>query len=107
MGIRTVKINGKDANPSRWPDGSYSVQGTASVLGITPQTVFHWLHKGRLTGRQLSKGQPWQISLSDTQIALLKTQVRRTTHQEWRHHEVLGSERLTGALLDRLTHHVH
>jgi DNA replication protein DnaC len=25
--------------------------------------------------------------------------------QEWT--EVLGSERLTGALLDRLTHHVH
>ena len=24
-----------------------------------------------------------------------------------RHHETLGSERLTGALLDRLTHHVH
>jgi IstB-like ATP binding protein len=24
-----------------------------------------------------------------------------------RHHESVGSERLTGALLDRLTHHVH
>ena len=24
-----------------------------------------------------------------------------------RHHESFGSERLTGALLDRLTHHVH
>jgi DNA replication protein DnaC len=26
---------------------------------------------------------------------------------ERRHHESVGSERLTGALLDRLTHHVH
>ena len=27
--------------------------------------------------------------------------------QKRRHHESVGSERLTGALLDRLTHHVH
>jgi IstB-like ATP binding protein len=27
--------------------------------------------------------------------------------RERRHHESVGSERLTGALLDRLTHHVH
>jgi DNA replication protein DnaC len=30
---------------------------------------------------------------------------RNLPFQEWT--EVLGSERLTGALLDRLTHHVH
>ena len=78
-GIRTVKINGTDANPPRWPDGSYSVQGAAAALGITPQTVFHWLHKGRLAGQQMCKGQPWQIPLNDTQIAALKAQVRRTT----------------------------
>jgi DNA invertase Pin-like site-specific DNA recombinase len=59
--IRTVKINGKSANPARWPDGSYSVQGAAEALGITMQTVFKWLRKGRLTGRQLVKRQPWQI----------------------------------------------
>ena len=27
--------------------------------------------------------------------------------RERRHYESVGSERLTGALLDRLTHHVH
>jgi hypothetical protein len=78
-GIRTVKINGKDANPPRWPDGSYSVQGAAAALGITPQTVFGWLQKGRLAGRQTCKGQPWQISLNNMQIATLKAQLRRTT----------------------------
>jgi len=78
-GIRTVKINGTDANPPCWPDGSYSVQGAAAALGITPQTVFDWLQKGRLTGQQICKGQPWQIPLNDTQIAALKAQVRRTT----------------------------
>jgi hypothetical protein len=39
-GIATVKINnGKEANPRRWPDGTYSVQGAAEALSITPQTV--------------------------------------------------------------------
>jgi len=46
--IRTVKINGDDASPLRWPDGSYSIQGIAAALGITAQTVFKWLQKGRL-----------------------------------------------------------
>ena len=77
-GIRTVKINGVDANPPRWPDGSYSVQGAAEALGVTAQTVFKWIGKGRLTGRQLNKGQPWQIILPDEQIALLAAQIRRT-----------------------------
>ena len=69
-----------DANPARWPDGSYSVQGAAAALGMTAQTVFKWLRRGRLTGRQLTKGQPWQITLPDEQIAPLAAQVRRTRH---------------------------
>ncbi len=77
-GIPTVKINGVDANPPRWPDGSYSVQGAAAALGTTAQTVFKWLRRGRLTGQQLAKGQPWQITLPDEQIAPLAAQVRRT-----------------------------
>lgn len=77
-GIPTVKINGDDANPPRWPDGSYSVQGAAAVLGITAQTVFDWLRGGRLQGRQLVRGQPWQITLTAEQISTLQQQVRRT-----------------------------
>ncbi len=79
-GIPTVKINGKEANPQRWPDGTYSVQGAAKVLTITAQTVFKWLQKGRLTGQQLAKGMPWKIILFDEQIPVLKAQVRHTTH---------------------------
>jgi len=78
-GIPTVKINGVDANPPRWPDGSYSVQGAAAALSVTSQTVFKWLRKGRLAGRQLTKGQPWQITLLDEQITPLAAQVRRTS----------------------------
>ena len=82
-GIRTVKINGDAANPPRWPDGSHSIQGAAAALGITAQTVFDWLRNGRLTGRQLAKGQPWQIFLSDDQISALRAQVRRTGQSKW------------------------
>ena len=77
-GIATVKINGVSANPLRWPDGSYSVQGAAAALEITPQTVFDHLARGWLSGRQLAKGQPWQIELSDAQIIALRARVPHT-----------------------------
>ncbi|GAC1575013.1 MAG: hypothetical protein NVS3B5_05710 [Sphingomicrobium sp.] len=75
--IPTVRINGVGNNPSRWPDGSYSVQGVADVLGTTTQTVFKWVRTGRIHGRQLTKGLPWQIDLSDEQIRILQRQMRR------------------------------
>jgi DNA invertase Pin-like site-specific DNA recombinase len=77
-GIATVKINGVSPNPPRWADGSYSVQGAAAALGITPQTVFDYLARGLLRGRQLAKGQPWQIDVADEQIERLRARVRHT-----------------------------
>ena len=73
--IPTVKINGTLANPRRWADGNYSVQGAAEILGITPQTIFDWLREGWLQGRQLAKGMPWQIFLSPEQATALKARV--------------------------------
>jgi DNA invertase Pin-like site-specific DNA recombinase len=81
-GIPTVKINGKEANPRRWPDGTYSVQGAAEVLTITPQTIFKWLRKGWLNGQQLVKGMPWKIKLPEDQIPLLKDKVRRISRSK-------------------------
>jgi DNA invertase Pin-like site-specific DNA recombinase len=78
-GIPTVKINGVDYNPPRWPDGTYSVQGAADAIGVTAQTVFKWLKRGLLEGRQLAKGQPWQISIPEHRIATLQRRVRRTS----------------------------
>lgn len=77
-GISTVKINGVDPNPSQWPDGSYSVQGAAAILGVTPQTIFDYLGAGLLTGRQRAKGQPWQIDLSTQQLDGLRKRLQRT-----------------------------
>ena len=76
-GIPTVKINGVGANPLRWPDGSFSVQGAAATLGITPQTAFHYLARGLLAGHQLTKGQPWQINLTDEQVDRLRARLQR------------------------------
>jgi len=75
-------INGTEQNPLQWPDGTYSVQGAAAALSISTQTVFKWLQKGRLSGRQLTRGMPWQITLSSLQIAELRTQVRRTNQSK-------------------------
>ena len=75
--IATVKINGSDENPDRWPDGSYSVRGAAEALGINEQTVFDWLRKGRLTGQQLAKGMPWRVRLPQKRLAELSRQIRR------------------------------
>lgn len=77
FGIQTAKINGVEDNPARWPDGSYSVQGVATALGITTQTVFKWLRQGRLSGAQLRVGQPWKIKLAPGKIKALRSQVRR------------------------------
>ncbi|MET4222729.1 hypothetical protein ABIB00_007969, partial [Bradyrhizobium sp. LB14.3] len=38
--------------------------------------------RGLLAGRQLAKGQPWQIELSDEQISQLRNRVRRTKHSK-------------------------
>lgn len=76
-GIPTVKINGASANPDRWPDGTWSVQGAAVALGATPQTIFKYLARGLIEGKQLTKGQPWQVTLSDNQIETLRARVQR------------------------------
>ena len=80
--IPTVKINGTQPNPARWPDGSYSVQGMAAVLGVTAQTIFKFLRTGRLKGRQLKKGMPWQIDVAEELIADLTSQIRRKSRSK-------------------------
>jgi hypothetical protein len=57
----------------------HSVQGACDILRITPQTIFDWLKKGWLSGKQLAKGMPWQIFLTEQQATELKARVRHTT----------------------------
>ncbi len=76
--IPKAKINGVAANPPRWPDGTYSVQGAAAAIGVTSQTIFDYLAQGLIQGQQSMKGQPWQISLSSDHIYQLQHRLKRT-----------------------------
>jgi hypothetical protein len=42
------------------------------------RALFDYLARGLLSGRQLIKGQPWQIDLSDDQISRLRARLRHT-----------------------------
>lgn len=76
-GVPAARINGASPNPPQWPDGSYSVQGATEALHVTAQTIFKWLRKGRLSGHQSAKGQPWQIHLTGDRIAALAPEAGR------------------------------
>lgn len=75
--IPTVKENGKEPNPLRWKDGTYSIEGVAKAVGVIMGTVYKWVREGRLAATQLTKGMPWKIKLTDEEIASLHERVRR------------------------------
>jgi DNA invertase Pin-like site-specific DNA recombinase len=67
-------------HPLRWPDGTYSVQGAAQVLGVFPGTVYKWLKTGRLEGYQLRPGVPWKITLIPDKVASLQQYLQQAKH---------------------------
>jgi hypothetical protein len=68
-GLATINSRPEHRHPSRWEDGSYSVEGAAAVLRVYPGTIRKWLRSGQLAGQQAAKGLAWHIPLSDAQIA--------------------------------------
>jgi len=76
--LPAIKLSLTGPNPPRWPDGSYSVQGAAAAIGVTTQVIFDYLANGFLTGRQITKGQPWQIDLTTEQLCHLQQRLLRT-----------------------------
>lgn len=75
--LPTVKENGKECNPVRWPDGTYSIEGAATSIGVTVGTIYKWVRSGRIQGRQRKSGLPWKLSLRDSDILALKEYVQR------------------------------
>jgi DNA invertase Pin-like site-specific DNA recombinase len=73
-GLATIHNN--DPNPLQWADGTYSLRGAATVLGMSKTTIRNWLRSGRLQGYQSDGETGWKIALTQEQIARLqKTQV--------------------------------
>lgn len=70
--------NPATGNPRRWSDGTYSVAAAAEMLDVYPGTIWHWLRRGVLSGRQLGPGTPWHIQLTDTDLNRLRARLART-----------------------------
>jgi hypothetical protein len=75
--IPTVKLNRNQHNPAQWEDGSYSVEGAASKLGVDRSTIFIWLKTGRLKGEHLTRSMPWKIYLTEEDERRLHEWLRR------------------------------
>jgi hypothetical protein len=75
--VPTVKENGKDYNPLRWREGTYSVAGAAKAVGVTLGTGYKWVRRGQIKGHQLTKGMPWKLSLTEDAITSLREDVNR------------------------------
>jgi len=65
------------SEPLRWEDGSYTIPGAATAIGVFPGTIYKWLRTGRLQGQQRTKGAPWKISLTDEQVTALRSYTER------------------------------
>jgi hypothetical protein len=95
-GLPAVKLNPTGSNPSRWPDGSYSVQGAAAVIGVTPQVIFKYLAKGLLKGRQIAKGNLGKSTLRQNKSTSSISAYCASGDLERRHHEKLCSPKTLG-----------
>jgi hypothetical protein len=65
-------------NPTRWPDGTYSVAAAAELLDVFPGTIWLWLRQGVLNGWQVGEGTPWHISLPEPEVDRLRARLTRT-----------------------------
>jgi hypothetical protein len=83
-GIRAHWRYEEGRNPQRWDDGTYSVQGAADAINITVLTVHGWLRRRLLNGKQLAKGAPWKIRLTEEQIAELRVYADRVRRRRRR-----------------------
>ena len=82
LGLPTVIHQG--FNPNRWEDGTYSVEGAASLVGVFSGTIYKWIHSGLLEAHQVAKGTPWEIILDAEKVASLKSHLQRVRRSKKR-----------------------
>ncbi|MEI7772891.1 MAG: hypothetical protein WCI67_23075, partial [Chloroflexales bacterium] len=81
-GLATMKSRPEHIHPSRWEDGSYSVEGAAAAVGVYPGTIRKWLRSGQLAGQQAAKGLAWHIPLTDAQIAQITARLEQVRQRQ-------------------------
>ena len=75
--LSSSKETSTGPHPLRWADGTYSIVGAATAIGVTLGTVYQWVREGRLQGCQVAKGMPWKLALSEGDIIDLQQYVQR------------------------------
>jgi DNA-binding transcriptional MerR regulator len=64
----------------QWPDGRYTLNGVAELIGVHVRTVLSWIERGMIVADQAYKGGALKIALNPEQIDALRrhvAQVRR------------------------------
>lgn len=49
-----------------------SVKQVAHFLGVTPRSVYRWIHDGKLPGVKIGAGKLWRINAEDVQKLIHK-----------------------------------
>lgn len=70
---RTYGIPRYEEPKDEQPD-SYTAQQASQILRVSIPTIHNWLNAGFIKGRQVSKGAPWEILLTDEDIRRLTAQ---------------------------------
>lgn len=74
--LSSSKETSMGPHPLCWADGTYSIVGAATAIGVTLGTVYQWVREGRLQGCQVAKGMPWKLTLSEGNIVDLQQYVK-------------------------------
>ena len=78
----------------QWPDGRYTLNGVAELIGVHVRTVLSWIERGMIVADQAYKGGPLKMALSPEQIDALRrhvAQVRRPRRPPQVGHAVVPS----------------
>ncbi|UFW53761.1 MULTISPECIES: hypothetical protein [Bradyrhizobium] len=90
-GIPTVKINGVDKNPMRWPDGSFSIQGAAAELGVTRKPYSIISRADCWPAASWPKASHGRSSSQTSKLLSFATGYDAPSVRRRMHHEVIGS----------------
>ena len=75
--IESAKQERRRLKTLQWEDGTYTLKGVATAVGVHFTTVHVWIRRGMLETRQAYKGAPVKIVLSPERLEELREYVAR------------------------------